>query len=147
MHAPITATETRPLRHAVLRPSQPADRLIYPGDDDALHLGVRDDTGELVAVASFYDEPVPGTTEPAARIRGMATLPAHRGLGHGRRLVEHGLAILTERVGREPTLWCNARTTAAGYYAKLGFQQRGGEFDITAIGPHVVMVRAPGSGM
>lgn len=30
----IDAAETRPLRRAVLRPGQPADRLVSPGDDD-----------------------------------------------------------------------------------------------------------------
>jgi len=80
---------------------------------------------------------------PAHRIRGMATRPDHRGLGLGRRLVEAGLEMLTERHGCRPILWCNARTTAAGDYARLGFVQLGEEFDIPHIGPHVVMVGPP----
>lgn len=134
---PITAPQTRPLRQAVLRPGQPLGRLVYPGDYDAIHLGVRLD-GDLIAVASFYPEPIPGATDPAWRIRGMATLPDHRAKGHGRCLVEQGLKRARE-IQPGPA-WCNARTTAAAYYEKLGFKPRGDIFDIPDIGPHVIMV-------
>ncbi len=134
----ISAQDARPIRHAVLRPAQPAERLIYPGDDTAIHLGIR--TNEtLVAVASIYSEPIPGTTDPAWRIRGMATLPEHRGEGHARRLVEAGLTR-ARQIHPGPA-WCNARTTAAGYYERLGFNPLGEEFEIPDIGPHFVMVR------
>ena len=133
----VSVTEVRPVRHAVLRPGQPAERLIYPGDDEALHFGIHhDDT--LVAVASFYQEPIPNTTTPAWRIRGMATLLEHRARGHGRRLVEAGLQRIREK--NSAPVWCNARTTAAGYYKLLGFKPRGDEFEIPDIGPHFVMV-------
>ncbi len=133
----ISAAETRPIRGAVLRPGQPAERLIYPDDNNALHLGAIIDD-QLVAVASFYQQPIPDTTAQAWRIRGMATLPENRGNGLGRRLVEAGLKQ-AQRIQQGPA-WCNARTTAAGYYQRLGFQQLGDTFDIPDIGPHVVMV-------
>jgi len=137
----ISAEDTRPIRHAILRPGMPVESLIYPGDDAraTFHMGTRDGAGALVGIISFYDEPIPGTIAPAWRIRGMATLPKHRGLGLGAKLVETGIAQ-AHRAHQGP-IWCNARTTAAGYYAKLGFDQWGDEFDITGIGPHVVMVR------
>ncbi len=78
----ISAEDTRPIRHAILRPGMSIESLIYPGDDDlaTFHMGTRDGEGALIGIISFYDEPVPGTAAPAWRIRGMATLPEHRGL-------------------------------------------------------------------
>lgn len=139
----ITASDTRPLRHAILRPSQPLDACVYPGDDDAaaFHLGVREGF-ELVAVASFYRASAPGSDSADLRIRGMAVQPEHRGRGHGRRLVDAGPIVAGEQPAAPSCVWCNARTSAAGYYARLGFTQRGDVFEIEGIGPHVVMVRA-----
>lgn len=136
----ISAAEASPLRHDILRPGQPAERLVYPGDDSptSAHVGIRVG-GALVSVASFYREPVPESRTTDVRIRGMATVPEHRGKGYGRRLVEHGLA-LNQWHGCE-SAWCNARISAAEYYSKLGFQHWGELFELPDIGPHVVMVR------
>lgn len=155
-----SAAAVRPLRGLVLRPGQPVDRLVYPGDDDAgtVHLAAVDG-GEVISVASFYAEPVPERVErsrcgvsPGAagvRIRGMATVEAFRGRGLGRRLVEEGLAELGARGAVFEAVWCNARTSAAGYYEKLGFVAASAVFELPDIGAHVVMVRAgdgPGPG-
>lgn len=150
--ATIRAEDARPIRQLVLRPGQPADRLVYPYDDapTTLHLGVRV-SNALVSVASFYREPVSELVRedccgcpplaPGVRIRGMATLEPHRNRGFGRALVEHALKLLAERGDQFDALWCNARTTAAGYYTKLGFAIGSDEFDLPDIGPHLVMVR------
>ena len=137
----ISAAETRGLRAAVLRPGQAASELVYPGDDDAetLHLGVFAD-GTLVGIASFYfeaPESDPGTN--AVRLRGMATAPAVRGTGHGAALMEAGMRW----AGREGAtlIWCNARSTARGFYEKLGLRTEGNEFEIPGIGPHWRMTR------
>lgn len=153
----INSAETRHLRRVVLRPNQPPDACVYPGDDapDSFHLGIRSEAGhgtsDLIAVASFYREPPPGQPtdqptdqpddNPQLRIRGMAVLPAHRGRGLGRSLIDAGLAIAGQQSPPPSLVWCNARTTAAGYYAKLGFSPRGTEFEIEGIGPHSVMAR------
>jgi N-acetylglutamate synthase-like GNAT family acetyltransferase len=99
-----------------------------------VHLGVEAD-GEIVAVATLVPEGGPG----AWRLRGMATAPDARGRGHGVALLD---ACVEEAAGlgaRE--LWCNARTGAASFYARRGFQTVGGEFDVPGIGPHVRMRR------
>lgn len=154
----LSPADTRPLRRAVLRPNQPPEACIYPGDDapGSFHLGVRDEArGDLIAVASFYREPLPGDrpdvpdvgstpSTPALRIRGMAVLPEHRGNGLGRSLVDAGLTIAQCQSPPPTLVWCNARITAAGYYAKLGFAPRGDEFEIEGIGPHFVMARPIG---
>jgi predicted GNAT family N-acyltransferase len=137
----ISAEQTRPVRHEILRPGMPVESLIYPGDDNpaTFHMGAFDSEGALVCILSMYAEPAPGTTSPGWRIRGMATLPEHRSLGLGARLVKD--AISQSHSSQVAPVWCNARTSAAGYYAKLGFTQLGDEFEVEGIGPHFVMVR------
>lgn len=138
---PVPATETRPLRHLVLRPGQPAESTIYRGDDDpdtrhyAAFVG-----GHLVGIASLYREPRPGAdTVPGWRLRGMATSGDARGRGVGRALLAACLEHVAARGGGE--VWCNARAEALGFYAAAGFEVLGDEFDIPGIGPHRVMRR------
>jgi predicted GNAT family N-acyltransferase len=136
----VTSAETRPLRHAVLRPHQRPEELVYPGDDapETLHLAAyrRD---ELIGTASLYREPPPGSEDPRAfRLRGMAVAPADQGSGLGAELLRRCL----EHAAREDAsvVWCNARTRAARFYARHGFEARGEEFELPGIGPHYVMV-------
>ena len=132
---------THDLRHDVLRPGQPRERARY-GEDacpGAWHLGavVR---GRIVGVASFYQEPIPEGrgSETDSRLRGMAVRADLQQLGIGRELIASAVGRLAER-GAE-RIWCNARTTAAGYYANLGFHQIGEDFDMPSIGLHRRMV-------
>lgn len=138
----IRAEQTRPLRHAVLRPNQPPEKLVYPADDtpDTLHLGAWQGD-DLVGIATIYPEPPPDAEESGWwRLRGMATSPAVRGRGIGRALL---LSCLTRIADRgDVGLWCNARTGACGFYLALRFEKIGDEFEIEGIGPHFVMKRA-----
>lgn len=157
MVRPIPAAETLSLRHLVLRPDQPAEALVYPGDDhpDALHVGAFDigpDAAErLVGIASVYPEPppeahrgaIPDDAYPygaAFRLRGMATLPEVRGAGHGRALLDALFEHVQERGATY--LWCNARLVALAFYQTMGLVPVGEEFDIVPIGPHYMMWRA-----
>lgn len=138
----ISSSQTRALRHAMLRPDQPWEATAYPGDTDAstLHVGAFDG-GSLVAVASVYRQAPPGQDDERAwRLRGMATHPAARGRGHGAALLGVCGAHVARMEGRR--LWCNARVPAAGFYARHGFARRGEQFDLPPIGPHVVMERS-----
>lgn len=47
-----------------------------------------------------------------------------------------------ERGGTQ--LWCNARSTAAGFYRALGFEAKGEEFELPGIGAHSLMWRPLG---
>lgn len=137
----ISARQSRALRHALLRPHQPAAAAVYPGDTDAstLHAGAFAG-GELVGVGSVYREAPPGEDDPDAwRLRGMATLPAVRGRGHAGALLAACLGHAARLGGSR--LWCNARTPAAGFYARHGFTREGAEFDLPPIGPHWFMQR------
>jgi GNAT superfamily N-acetyltransferase len=137
----IPAEGTHPLRLLVLRPGGTLADCQWPIDavPDAFHLAV-DDGDARICVASF--QPAAHPTIPAVQpwqLRGMATHPAHRGRGAGRLLVEHALELVREH-GTD-LLWCNARLVAVPFYARLGFQLQGPEFDIPGIGPHHVMGR------
>jgi GNAT superfamily N-acetyltransferase len=138
----VSAEAVRPLRHAVLRPHQRAEDVVWPGDDapEALHVGARDGDGELLGVATVVPEPHP--LDPHAgdwRIRGMATAPAARGRGVGRALLE--ACLEHARAGGGARAWCTARTAAARFYEQAGFAVEGDVVDIAGIGPHVVMAK------
>ena len=135
----IQAAETIPLRHSVLRAGRPVEEARFPGDDDAstAHFGAFRDR-ELLCVASLYVAPFPGEPEtPGFQLRGMATAPEARGSGLGTAIVNACIDHAREKGVR--LLWCNARTSAAEFYLKLGFQIVGSEFDIPTVGPHFRM--------
>ncbi|MHA1114368.1 MAG: GNAT family N-acetyltransferase [Alphaproteobacteria bacterium] len=138
---PIDAQTARPLRHAVLRPNQSLDSTQYPGDDapETGHFGCFL-KGVLVGIASVYREPSPDSDDARAwRLRGMATAAEVRGLGCGRALLD---AIVGHAAGQGADLiWCNARTSAAGFYLGAGFEQVGEEYDLPGIGAHLFMHR------
>lgn len=137
----VRADDVRPLRHRILRPAQPFEETVYPGDDDpdTVHLGAFD--GErLVGIASLYKEDRPGGPAGGRRIRGMATETDVRGTGYGAALlagcIEHAAG------GGAHEVWCNARTVAVDFYRRAGFAVVSDEFDIAGVGPHVVMARS-----
>ena len=138
---PITAAETRPLRHAVLRPGQSFEQTVYSRDDhpETLHLGAFDGD-RLVAIASLYREARPHKSGRSGwRLRGMATDPDRLGRGFATAVLAESVAHVAAGGGGE--LWCNARVSALGFYLRCGFEVDGDEFDIDGIGPHVVVTR------
>ncbi|MFE8597841.1 GNAT family N-acetyltransferase [Archangium violaceum] len=139
----IPAAETRYLRHVVLRPHQRPEELVYPGDDapDTVHFGLYVDD-EQHGVASLYREPRPGTKSTTEwRLRGMAVLASNQGRGYGAALLQACIEHAALQGGTR--LWCNARTTASGFYKRLGFAVEGAEFELPGIGPHYLMSRPP----
>ncbi|MGH2735933.1 MAG: GNAT family N-acetyltransferase [Actinomycetota bacterium] len=129
----------RGIRGYVLRPGQPPEASVYPGDDDpdSAHFGAFDD-GALFGAASIYREPLPGSDEiDAWRIRGVSVLPGRRGTGYGTLLVRACLDHATEHDAR--FIWCNARAAAASLYAREGFGIEGEPFELPGIGLHYLM--------
>lgn len=139
----VPAEATHDLRWRILRDSRPGAPIVFPEDSrpDAFHLAVRDADGTVVAVASFSTEATPlRPGRSAVRLRGMAVDgPAqHHGLG---RLLVTTVVDRLQRDGVE-VLWCNARDTAAGFYARLGFDVLGDGFVLPESGiAHHVMLR------
>jgi GNAT superfamily N-acetyltransferase len=138
---PITADAARAVRLPILRPGHPPHTAMFPEDDNprTVHLGAFDGE-QLVAVATFFPEACaarPGV--PAYRLRGMATLRGWQGRGIGRALLAAGTELAEDAGAR--ALWCHARSTARGFYEKLGFETEGEEFELPVSGRHYVMIK------
>jgi ribosomal protein S18 acetylase RimI-like enzyme len=134
------AAEVRPMRSALLRPKQRPEELVYEGDalPGTLHAVARDDSGAVMGIVTVSPEPHP--TRPSAgdwRIRGMATDPSVRGAGVGAALLAFAMAHARGAGGRR--VWCNARTTAVGFYRRFGMRTEGEEFLYGDNLPHYVM--------
>lgn len=143
----ITAAETIPLRHRVLRPHQTPDDCRYPGDDAAtsFHIGAVDATDQIIAVASalLCDEDRFQHFEDLLqiRLRGMAVAPELQGQGIGRAILEACLDQASQ-AGRE-IFWCNARVIAIDFYRKSRLKVLNEKpFEIDGIGPHHVMYKS-----
>lgn len=132
-----------PLRHAVLRADLPPASACFDGDSasSTIHLAALSD-GQVVACASYMVNALAG--ESAYQLRGMATHPAWQGQGLGRRLLDHAELLLQDDAIR--LRWCNARTAAIGFYARMGWVVVSEVFDIPTAGPHRRMIaRKPGA--
>lgn len=103
-------------------------------EKDHLHFGLFERGDDLVACVVVV--PISSTE---ARIRQMAVSPPHQRKGHGERLMGE---LENNLRGRGiQTLVLNARTSAVGFYEKLGYAVTGGEFlDVTI--PHVRMIKS-----
>lgn len=137
----IDAKDTLELRHKILRPNGDLESCQYPGDNDELtfHLGAYEDD-KLVSVASFYMDNHPQVpAEYQFRLRGMATDEDNRGQGMSSALLRTAFPLIKKN--HVNTIWCNARTSAVGFYEKVGFKPIGEEFEIEGIGPHILMIK------
>ncbi len=115
------------LRATVLRPSRPEAESHYAGDDapTTIHLGAFEQ-GHCIGIASLYQE-------EGLRLRGLAVAPAWQGCGMGAALLNYAQQLAVQ-IGLP--LWCNARDSAMGFYARQGWQVEGVGFDLPSIGPH-----------
>jgi GNAT superfamily N-acetyltransferase len=137
--ARVEADAVRGVRAVVLRPGQPLEANVYPGDEeqDTAHFGVFADGAMFGAVSIFRQPPLGSEDADAWRIRGMAVLPERRGLGYGKLLLRACIDHVTRHKAR--LVWCNARTPAVSLYARAGFVVEGEEFELPGIGRHHLM--------
>jgi predicted GNAT family N-acyltransferase len=136
----VSAREVLPLRHSVLRPGRPPKTAVFAGDElpTTTHWAAFAADGRIGAVASMFETPEPGTTQPACQLRGMASDPALRGQGYGAAVLK-GCLEWARATHPGKVVWCNARTSALGFYRAHGFETVGKEFEIKDVGPHFVM--------
>ena len=124
------------LRRRILRAGMPGVSAEFPGDREAptLHFGAFDGPN---AVACLTLIPSTHDGKPAWQLRGMAVDSAFQGGGIGHRLLSFAL----ETTAGDPiaTWWCNARVSAAGFYARHGWQIVSEVYEIPPIGPHYKM--------
>jgi GNAT superfamily N-acetyltransferase len=134
--------EIFPLRHAVLRPGRPVSYSVYSEEEGAVHVGAWDDD-MLVGCATVFPEPWPGNgwlaaVDDAWRLRGMAVDPSMQGTGVGRLVLVEG--AVAAREGGASVLWANARTSALGFYERMGWKIIGEEYVASDSGvPHFPM--------
>ncbi len=128
-------TDAAPVRTAVfiLEQAIPAEMEWDEADRTALHAVVRNRLGQPLATGRLLIE-APGV----ARIGRMAVLRAVRGTHLGRDVVNVLMAAAWARGDREVIL--SAQRSAVGFYTRLGFEERGPEYEDAGI-PHVDMVR------
>ncbi|MBC8137831.1 MAG: GNAT family N-acetyltransferase [Fibrella sp.] len=127
------ASELRALRMCVLYLGLDTAKSLYPGDENAVHIGAFDDAGILIGIASLFRR-----EDGSLQLRGMATSAEARGTGAGRDIVRFAEAYAIEN--QLPRLWCNARVAAMGFYEKCGWRIEGSEFEVPDIGAHYVML-------
>lgn len=126
--------DTRPLRHAILRPHQTLEELAAQEPRGGFAIGAFADD-KLVAVGFVAPDGEPGSW----RIRGMATAPEARGQGAGTAVLDALVAYACDHGATR--LWCNARTPARSLYERAGFVVASDEFEPPHIGPHFTMER------
>ncbi|MEI7658252.1 MAG: GNAT family N-acetyltransferase [Phycisphaerae bacterium] len=149
-HVPAEATHA--LRQRVLRPHQPISMMDFAGDRNpgTTHLAAIDPAdGQPLGIASIYLAPPLERFHPASpllvdgprwQLRGMATDPAIRGTGWGRRLL---LACLAHAKAHGGTvMWCDARVEALPFYERMNFLAFGDEYTPPGLRPHRFMWRA-----
>jgi GNAT superfamily N-acetyltransferase len=137
----ISAVSARPLRQAVLRPTQSIAEQVYSFDELPLTFHAGAFAGErLIGIATVTPEEQPDLGPgPGWRLRGMAVVPELQGNGIGRMLLERCHAVIVERGGR--LVWCHGRTSAAAFYRALGYEPFGAEFLSPVTGPHYIFQR------
>jgi GNAT superfamily N-acetyltransferase len=98
----VSAAETVPLRHAVLRPGRPVETAFFQGDDlpSTKHFGAFRN-GQLLCIASLFEAELPDEPDVAAvQLRGMATAAEAQRTGLGRALVLGCIAYAREKGAR-----------------------------------------------
>ncbi|KAK7918196.1 hypothetical protein PG985_010070 [Apiospora marii] len=143
----ITPAETHNLRHRVLWPHKPLSYVQLGEDDQGHHFGVfLEDTAPLLPpnLQHLVEQPQVDTvpTEPVsiismffaedannkkeARFRKFATEPQWQGRGVGSALLRYAIVFAVTE-GAE-SVWCDARTSALGFYQRFGLDKEGEEF-------------------
>jgi GNAT superfamily N-acetyltransferase len=150
----IPTADSYALRHAVLRPRQSIDKVVWDNDDDpgtATFGAIDRASRSVVGVATVFREPAPfdvteagvppgaGSRTTTWRLRGMATRPDAQGQGIGSSVLRAVFDHVAAAGG--DLLWCNARVSAVTFYERAGFRTWGEEWVAAYIGPHVVMWR------
>ena len=135
----ISLQDTLKLRSKVLRNNLPLNECVFPTDqiDGAFHVGCYVDE-QLISVASLFPKKYQDKAGIGYQLRGMATDPDFAGKGFGAKLIDFAVEQLN--ASQADYLWCNARTSAADFYKKKGFELSSPVFEIEGVGPHYEMI-------
>lgn len=135
----VSQEQTLALRTRVLRPgSVPDARLFGVEDAEETRHFTAFDGEEMVGACYIVRRVAPfDSSSRAWMLRGMAVETSRQGQGIGAQLVAR-VEDKARSAGIE-VLWFNARRVALGFYARLGFEPWGEEFELPVVGPHTVM--------
>jgi predicted GNAT family N-acyltransferase len=137
----ITATEAFLVRQPVLRAGKPIESCHFDGDDleTTVHFGLFTNQ-ELAAIISVFKKTnTLFAKKEQFQVRGMAVLEHYRKEGFGKTLLIHCEQYCITQNAQ--LIWFNARTTATGFYEKMGYQKKGSPFEIDGIGTHFLMFK------
>ncbi len=109
----ISAQETYDLRHRVMWPNKPEKYVALENDAKGIHFGLSKDS-RLISVVSLF------ITNDGAQFRKLATEKSEQGNGYGTLLLNHLMAIITNRKIKK--IWCNARADKTSFYERFGMQ-------------------------
>ena len=115
----ITPRLTWQLRRDVLYPAEHKNEMEMPEDNDGYHFGAFTDN-KLVGVISLFKN------LNDWQFRKLAVDEVYQGKGIGKELLNYITGFAIEEHGER--LWCNARTSAIGFYKKYEFAQTGAQF-------------------
>jgi phosphoribosylformimino-5-aminoimidazole carboxamide ribotide isomerase len=115
----ITPELTWRLRRDVLYPNQKIFEMEMEEDRDGIHFGAFKN-GKLVGIVSLFQK---GTD---FQFRKLAVESSIQKIGIGNSLLQHITTYDKENGGNR--IWCNARTSAIGFYLKYDFMQTGSLF-------------------
>ncbi|MBT8212097.1 MAG: GNAT family N-acetyltransferase, partial [Acidimicrobiia bacterium] len=135
--AEVDEPSTIDIRHRLLRAGMPRSAVTMHGDADATWFGVIGRGGIEGTAGVFVEDSPDGDSRH--RLRAMATSEAIRGTGLGRMLIDAVCDHVVADGGS--SVWASARTPAAGFYTRLGFEITSDEYEVERIGPHVRMRR------
>jgi predicted GNAT family N-acyltransferase len=112
----ITPELTWRLRRDVLYPNQKIFEMELDEDKEGIHFGAFKDN-KLVGVVSLFQKGAD------FQFRKLAVDPLVQKMGVGNSLLQYITTYSKENGGTR--IWCNARTTAIGFYLKYNFLQTG----------------------
>ena len=107
----IQPSETWEIRHRVMWAGKPFDDIKLPDDIYGQHFGLFRNS-VLLSVVSLFTE------NDSAQFRKFATETTEQGKGYGAKLLEFLIQECIERSIK--IIWCNARSSASGFYEKFG---------------------------
>ena len=137
----INSTETYPVRHIVLRAGKPIESCQFDGDElvSTHHFGYYLNKQIIGVISLFEIENEHFIAQKSFQLRGMAVLTSFQKQGIGEALVSEAEKFCTTQ--KADLIWFNARTSAVGFYKKMGYEIVGTEFEIKEVGPHFLMYK------
>lgn len=133
----ISAAEVLPLRQDVLRSGKPIACCSFENDntESTQHLGAFFNDKLVGILSLFVAKNQIFDAAKQIQLRGMAIDKAHQKQGIGRGLLQETF----KRKRPDELIWCNARLSAIDFYQKNGFLKASDIFEISGVGPHIVM--------